>query len=201
VSGAYRQRSLVKKKPKLNPIHAMKKTPQTDTQRNPGVYVLNPAIALVLPTADTMAAAKTNISNIAVSGEHPLAIDIPHRRLQRMLARRLRFFIDFQSGRAVAIADQIRDRSHISCCQGRKDYQKRTGMAAGGNQSPVPEWQPSGEQSEHDSTQPKGPPPPSVKANRPRQHEGERQKAQHQTQPIRLRGCTKPLGYRSEQHE
>jgi hypothetical protein len=66
VSGAYEQRSLVKKKPKLNPIHAMKKTPETDTQRNPGVYVLNPAIALVLPTADTMAA-KTNISNIAVS--------------------------------------------------------------------------------------------------------------------------------------
>lgn len=67
-------------KPKLNPIHAMNKTPQTDTQSNPRDYVLNPAISYLLPTTDSMTAVKANISNLTAAVSSPPARPLPARQ-------------------------------------------------------------------------------------------------------------------------
>jgi len=56
----------------------MKKTPQTDTQSNPRVYTLRPA--LVMPTTDPMIAAKANLSNKTASGSPPAARALPARQ-------------------------------------------------------------------------------------------------------------------------
>jgi len=67
-------------KPQLNPIHAMKKTSQTDTQSNPRVYTLKPAMTMALPTADPTTAVKANISSIVVSVSPLVPRSLPARQ-------------------------------------------------------------------------------------------------------------------------
>ena len=58
------------KKTKLNPIHAMKKTPQTKPQSNARVYALEPA--LVMSPANPMAAAKVTLSKMSAAATAPV---------------------------------------------------------------------------------------------------------------------------------